>query len=133
MAAFEFCPDSQVPETISPPPVEATSMNGWSFSSRPSVPYQRKFKIKLHGLVWYLNTATGLYDELTDPRHNARVLEKFYQAHQTWKEFTWRHPHLGMMTCKFAEKLDVPAGISNSGGVLEALEVTLMESNPAYT
>jgi hypothetical protein len=132
MAVFDFCPNSQVPETISPAAAEATSMNGWSFSARPSVPYQRKFKIKLYGLMWYLDPITGLYDELTDLTHNARVLEEFYREHLTWKEFTWTHPHIGVLNVKFAEKVDVPAGIENSGGALEGLEITLIESNPGF-
>lgn len=129
---FDFCPDTLVPETIPPEPVVGVSMNGWEFSSKPAVPYRRKFKITLHGLTWYL-LPNGLYDEVTDPTHNARLLEKFYQAHEKWREFDWTHPHIGMLVVKFAAPVNVPAAIPNSGGLVSALEVTLIESNPGFS
>lgn len=132
METFGFCPGSQVPETIAPKSGSATSMNGWTFTSRPAIPYQRTFKVSLYGLRWYTASGTGLYDEATDPTHNARALETFFQRHQTWKEFTWTHQHIGAIVCKFSESVDVPAAIQNSNGLLDKLEVTLIESNPAF-
>jgi len=129
---FNFCPDRLVPETIPPEPTAVTSMNGWEFSSRPTVPYRRKFKITLHGLQWYLN-ADGSYDEASNPQFNARKLELFYAAHQRWREFNWFHPHLGtLLAVKFSAPVTVPAGIPNSNGILNPLEITMIESNPGY-
>src|SRR3546814_2504693 len=88
LETFNFCPNSLVPETVPPEPTSVMSMNGWDFSQKPSVPYRRKFKVALHGMNWYL-LANGLYDEVTDPTHNARLLEKFYQRHQLHAEFNW--------------------------------------------
>lgn len=133
MADFTFCPGSLVPETLTPDTTDAVSLNGWSFSARPSVPFQRKFKVTLHGLSWYLNAATNLYDSTTNPTKNARALELFYQTHQTWKSFNWTHPHLGLLVCKFAQKVEVPAAIPDSGGFIEPLTITLVENNPAFT
>lgn len=129
---FNFCPESQVAETLPPEPVQGVSMNGWQFSARPSIPYQRKFKLTLHGLRWFLN-ANGTYDETTSATSNARVLEKFYQTNGTWDTFTWAHPHLGVtLTCRFASPVTVPAALVNSNGILEPLEITLVEHNPGY-
>jgi hypothetical protein len=66
------------------------------FSSKPKVPYQKTFVVKLQGMRWYLKR-TGLYDEVTDPRYNARLLELFYEAHGTWEAFDFPHPHLGVI------------------------------------
>lgn len=130
---FNFCPNYQVAETLPPEPQQIQSMNGWAFSSRPAVPYQRKFKLTLHGLRWLLNS-DGTYDETTTVTLNARVLEKFYQARGTWDTFTWRHPHLGVdLVCRFASALAVPASIENSNGLLNPLEVTLIEHNPGFS
>jgi hypothetical protein len=70
-------------------------MNGWFFSSKPKVPYQKTFVVKLQGMRWYLQP-NGLYDEVTNPRYNARRLELFYEAHGMWKPFDFPHPHLGV-------------------------------------
>ena len=131
LETFAFCPNTLVPETIPPEPVAGVSMNGWEFSSRPAVPYRRKFKVTLHGLTWYL-TSGGLYDTVPDPGHNARRLEIFYQQHERWREFLWHHPHIGELAVKFAAPVNVPAGISNSGGLIAALEVQFIESQPGH-
>lgn len=128
---FNFCPDRLVPETVPPEPTAVTSFNGWEFTSRPTVPFRRKFRVTLYGLIWYLD-AGGFYDATTDPEFNARRLELFYQAHQRWREFQWIHPHIGPMLVKFASPFTVPAGIPNSMGRCGPLEITLIESNPGY-
>lgn len=132
MATFDFCPNTLVPETLPPEAGRVMSMNGWEFTSRPAVPYRRKFKVTLYGMRWYLSNA-GLYDASTDPQRNARRLELFYQGHETWKEFDWVHPHIGNLKVKFSESVAVPAAMPNSGGLIEKLEVTLIESNPGFT
>lgn len=132
MEEFNFCPNSLVPERIAPAPQSGLSMNGWEFTSRPAVPFRPRYKLTLYGLRWHLDAESRFFDELTDYEHNARALENFYSEHQTWKEFLWVHPHIGSMVCKFAEKLDIPAGIPNSGGLIEKVEVNLIESNPRF-
>ena len=133
METFGFCPDGRVPTTL-PPDVGNgfTSNTGWNFSARPTAPYQRRFKVKLYGLRWHIDEATGLYDVDETPNVNARVLEIFYAQHQTWRPFAFDHPHLGPMTCRFATPVQVPEGVENGGGHIDAVEVTLIEHNPGY-
>lgn len=128
---FSFCPDSLVAETLPPEPVQGTSMNGWTFTSKPKVPFQKKFRVTLHGLRWVLQ-ADGTYDTTTTPTINARVLEQFYQSNQTWDSFTWAHPHLGSLTCRFAEPVTIPASLANSNGYLDPVEVVLVQHDPGY-
>lgn len=134
MATFDFCPERYVPETL-PPEVGGatmTSNTGWNFSARPSAPYQRRFKLTLYGLRWYLVDATGLYDAATNRQFNAKALEEFYAEHQTWKVFDFNHQHLGLLQCRFAAVVQVPAGAINSGGQVDPVEVTLVHHNPGY-
>lgn len=134
MAVFTFAPERYVPESL---PRESSSpslvtMNGWQFSSKPTTPYQRRFKLTLYGMRWYtLNS--GLFDEETNSNFNARALEKFYEAHELWKPFDFTHQHLGFMSCRFASPLTVPAGEQNSGGLIKAVEVNLIQHNPGYS
>lgn len=128
---FDFCPNGTVPEIIPPESPTVVSLNGWTFSSKPSVPYQKKFRVTLHGMRWYLQ-ANGLFDETTDLQHNARRLEKFYETNGTWDNFQWTHPHLGVLTVRFASPVQIPAGIPNSNGLVPAFEVTLLHHNPGY-
>lgn len=128
---FNFAPNSLVPETLPPDPVQGVSLGGWSFNSKPTVPFQRKFKVTLHGMRWIL-ASNGLYDITTTTTINARVLEIFYKDNGVWSSFSWAHPHLGTLTCRFASPLTVPAAIPGSGGWLEPLEVMLIEHSPTF-
>lgn len=134
MATFNFCPERNVPETL---PREgnnsAVTMNSWQFNAKPTTPYVRKFKVTLHGLVWYLNQATGLYDSTTNPNFNARALEIFYEQHETWRPFVFNHQHFGPLNCRFSAPLTVPAGLKDSGGRLGPIEMTLIQHNPGYS
>ena len=129
---FNFCPGSLVPETLVPEQLSVMSLNGWTFSAKPNVPYQKSFKVTLHGLRWYLN-ADGTFDRLSDRQHNARVLEEFYEKNGTWDSFDWFHPHFGNLKVRFKALVQIPAAISNSGGLCNPLEITLIHHNPGYT
>lgn len=132
MDTFTFCPNGTVPETLPREPLQAMSLNGWTFTARPTTPFQRKFRVKLHGLKWFLS-ANNTYDELQHYSINARALELFYQDHETWAPFYWNHPHLGRLTCRFAAPVLVPAGTPNASGLLaDPLEITLIEHDPGY-
>jgi hypothetical protein len=124
---FDFSPESQVPETLTRETSNTVTMNGWLFSARPTSPMQRRFRVRLHGLKWYLNDVDDTYDSTTDPTHNARAVELFYEAHEMWNPFTWTHPHLGSLTVRFAAPVNVPAAPPGGDGLLEPLEVTLVE------
>lgn len=130
---FDFCPARMVARTK--PPVNENrgmSMNGWHFSSKPSVPYQKTFVVKLQGLRWYL-TGSGAYDIGTDPYFNARRLELFYEQNGTWDNFFFPHPHFGTLPCRFAEPVEVPEAVPNSGGLIEGFDITLVHHNPGYS
>lgn len=129
---FDFAPGRLVPKT-KPPRVEGKgmSMNGWFFSARPSVPYQKQFTVTLHGMTWYLQQ-NDLFDTTTNPYFNARRLELFYERNGTWDNFDFPHPHLGVIRCRFLEPVEVPEGIPNSNGLIEAFEVQLVHHNPGY-
>ena len=134
MATFDFSPGRTVPETLPPELGGATftSATGWNFSSRPTAPYQRRFRLQLYGLRWYLD-ANDLFDYATNPQFNANALERFYAEHLTWKPFDYQHPHIaGLISCRFAAAVQVPKGVVNSGGEIEVVEVTLVEHNPRY-
>lgn len=135
MAVFDFCPSRNVPETL-PRQTEGVSiitMGGWQFSSKPTTPYQKRFKVTLYGLRWYVNSTTGLFDNTTNPTFNAKRLEEFYEQHELWKAFDFPHQHLGTLSCRFAEPLIVPAGLQNSGGLIEKVEMNLIHHNPGYS
>lgn len=129
---FIFAPDRNVPETLPREAATAMSFNGWSFTARPTTPYQRKFKITLHGMRWYTNPTTGLWDTATNPNFNARLLEMFYEAHETWDPFTFNHQHFGPLLVRFANAVTVPKGRENSGGFIDAFEIQLIHHNPGY-
>lgn len=132
---FDFCLNSRVVTNI-PREGGGTTMssNGWQHSSRPATPYQQQFKVMLHGLRWYLDPQTDFYDPFTDPEHNARRLELFYQEHEKWKPFKFQHPHLGYqpIECRFAAAVSVPAGMETGHGLLEPLEILLIHHNPEF-
>jgi len=115
-----------------PEPMLGVSMNGWNFSSKPNIPYQRRFKIKLHGLRWYTDPTTDLYDETINPNFNARALETFYARHEAWNPFLFNHQHIGQLTCRFGSAVSVPAAPPQSGGWLDVVEVMLIHHNPGY-
>lgn len=132
---FNFCPDRNVPETL---PREGgapvVTMGGWQFSARPTAPYQKRFRIKLYGLRWYVNAATGLFDTTTDANFNARALEMFYERHELWKPFNFPHQHFGTLEVRFNAPLTIPAGTANSGGRIgEGVEMQLIHNNPSYS
>lgn len=129
---FNFSPFRNVPETIPPEPMSGLTMNGWQFSSKPNIPYQKRFRIKLYGLRWYTVVGTELYDETTNPNFNARLLELFYQRHQTWNPFIFPHQHIGNLTCRFTAPLMLPAAPQGANGWLEGVEINLIHHNPGY-
>lgn len=129
---FNFCPTSLVPETLPPEPSAIMSMNGWAFSAKPTVPYQKTFKVTLYGMRWYLNS-NGTFDTTSDPTHNARALEQFYETNGVWDNFLWVHPHLGSLTVRFKAAVMIPAGLTNSNGLCAPLEITLLHHNPSFT
>lgn len=129
---FNFAPNSQVPTILPPDPQSGVSMNGWTFTSRPNVPYQKKFKVVLYGMRWYTNRLTDMFDTATHPTHNARKLELFYEKHGVWLPFVWKHPHLGLLNVRFNSPLQIPEGMPNSGGLIDKVEMTFIHHDPGF-
>lgn len=132
MDIFDFAPDRNVPETLPRDAASGMTMNGWNFSARPTTPYQRTYRVTLHGMRWYTHPVTGLWDVTTNRFFNARRLEEFYERHETWDPFTWYHQHFGELTVRFKNPLTVPKGEINSGGLIPAFEMQLIHHNPSY-
>lgn len=128
---FNFCPNSLVPVTVPPEAQPFITMNGWAASARPNIPYQKRFKVTLHGLRWYLDGA-GLYDVTSNPTTNARALELFYERHGVWRPFNWTHPHMGALVVTFQAPVTVPAAMANSAGLIDPLEINLLHYNPGF-
>lgn len=129
---FDFCPNTRVAEELPPDEQETTSMNGWDFIAKPSIPYRAKWKVTLEGLRWRLNAAgTGL-DLATDPTLNAGRLEQFYRSHRKHVPFNFQHEYRGLVLVRFASPLAVPKAIQNSNGLVAPLEMTLIHHNPGF-
>lgn len=128
---WDFCLKTLVVENLPPQQGGGMSMNGWSFSSKPNVPYQYIFKVTVQDLRWYLQS-NGLYDNTTDTTRNARRFEEFVRTNGNWDAFDFPHPHLGTIKCKFKNLPAVPKAIPNSGGLIDAFEVELIHDNPAF-
>lgn len=131
MDTWDFCPKYMVARTQPPQASQAMSMNGWPFTAKPKIPYQRTFVVKLQGMYWYLKQ-TGQYDYSTNLRYNAARLEQFYAEHGLWQSFMYPHPHLGAIECRFSVALAVPEAMVNAGGLVDGFDVTLVEHNPGY-
>lgn len=132
MATFDFCPDTQVPEMLPREQASVVTMNGWTFTSKPTTPFVKSYKLTLHGLYWFLD-ANEEFDHTTDAEHNARALELFYEEHELWKPFDWTHPHTGVEEpYRFKIPVTVPKAIPNSNGLIEPLEIQLIQHNPGY-
>lgn len=108
------------------------SMNGWPFTAKPKVPYQREFKVTLQGLRWYLNVGGTALDETTDTKKNVGRLLRFYRDHRLWDSFLYNHEYLGAIRVRFSKPVTVPKGLGDTGGKLDSIEVNLIEHNPSF-
>lgn len=133
METFNFCPNSLVPEMLPREQSQIMSLGGWSFSSKPTVPFVKTYRLTLYGLYWFLDEYDRFNPAVT-PEINARALELFYERHELWRPFLWTHPHIGSQAeYRFKNIVTVPKALPNSNGLVDALEVQLIEHNPGYT
>lgn len=101
------------------------------FSSAPTSPSQRTFKLAMVGIQYFLNGSGNIYagnaltDAPLDYARNAKRLEDFYVEHKQWKEFIYPHPVYGNLTCKFGKPLALPKLVGN--GVIGAFDLELRE------
>lgn len=132
MDTFDFCPKSLVPEMLPREQASVVTMNGWTFSAKPTTPFVKSYRLTLYGLRWFLDN-NDYFDDSTNPTINASRLENFYQQHELWKPFLWTHPHTGVEKAyRFKTPVTVPKALPNSGGLIDALEVQIIEHNPGY-
>lgn len=129
---FDFCPNSKVVVEIPPDEPGVATMNGWEFRPRPKVPYRPTFKITLHGMRWYLNSAGTALDVTTNPTLNAGRLLNFYKSNRTWDVFTFNHEYLGSLVVRFNKPVSIPPAEGESKGLIKAFEVELIQNNPAW-
>ena len=127
---FDFCDTSRVIKETAPETPAGTDMNGWTFTSKPSVPYRRSFTVKLAGMRWYVSG--GALDITTNPKKNIGRLLKFYRDNQRWGVFDLNHEYLGNILCQFAAPVNPPEGLPDSDGLVETFEVQLLHYNPGY-
>lgn len=133
MAVFNFCPNSLVPELIPREGPSVVTMNGWTFTSKPTTPFVKSWNVTLSGLHWRLDE-NDHYDATDRPETNAKALEDFYQAHEMWAPFNWTHPHTGQLgEYRFKAPVVVPKALPNSGGLIEPFQIQLIEHNPGYS
>src|SRR5688572_32986919 len=109
METFSFAPNSLVSETLNRENNNAITMGVWRFTSRPTSPQQLQYRVRLHGLKWYL-AGDFMYDTVTIPNYTARLLEVFYEERALWKGFQWVHPYRGQGVVRSAPPVNVPAG-----------------------
>jgi hypothetical protein len=128
---FDFCKHSRVIKELAPEEAGTINMGGWDFSAKPVHPYRRSFVVKLHGLRWYVDSAGG-YDYTLDSEHNAARLLKFYEKHRLFAPFVLNHETYGRIECRFKSQVNIEPAIGNSGGLIEAFDVTLIHHNPGY-
>ena len=127
---FDFCTKSRVAVELAPDTGTAVDMNGWEFTSRPNVPYRRKFTVTLTGLRWYMGN--NVLDTASNPEYNAGRLLNFYRQNQMWDVFAYNHEYLGNILCRFASPLNIPKGLPDSQGKIDPLDVQLIHYNPAF-
>ncbi len=96
------------------------------YAAPDPAPDQRIFVLTLTGMQYFV-TGGGAIDTVTQPGRNMKVLENFYNTHRLHSSFTFNHPILGTLTCKFNRPLEIPVGITGGNGVLEPFEVELIE------
>lgn len=99
---------------------------GWVFTSKPDAPDQRTFTLQFAGLGYFFNSSGNVSPTVISDR-NLRRFEEFYQRHNTHTAFLWTHPVWGELRVKFKKPLDIPYGLEDGGGHVEAFEIELIE------
>ncbi len=124
MAIFDF--PMHTFSTENPESSFRAKMGGsYVFSAPPAAPDQRIFKLKFRAMKYFV-TAGGI-DINVKPEINLARLELFYATHKTHATFTYPHPVYGDVVCSFNKPLIVPAGTEGGGGIVENIEVELLE------
>tara|TARA_Y100001933_G_C18722115_1_gene447897 strand:+ start:230 stop:634 length:405 start_codon:yes stop_codon:yes gene_type:complete len=105
--------------------------NSYTFASKPTSPSQRRFKLDMLGIQYFLDENDEILGgdaEIDAPfayERNAKRLEEFYLAHKQWKSFLFNHPVWGQLEVRFGKPLELPKTVGN--GVLGAFNIELLE------
>lgn len=100
--------------------------NSYQFDSPPDSPDQRIFTLMLQGMTYFVDASDAL-DRLYEPSRNLALLEDFYNTHKRATPFILEHPVYGQVVCKFNRPLNIPEGISGGSGLVDIIEVELIE------
>lgn len=120
----EFLFDYHTPTTSYPDNgLRGTLGNSYTFTVKPVAPPQRTLTLNFEQMTIFGN-ADGSPDYTTQVAINFNALEKFYQEHQLWRTFLYRHPIYGMLRVRFDEPLTTP---KSKNGYTEAFSVKLQE------
>lgn len=109
----------------------ATLGGSYQFAAEPVVPDQREFVLRFEALQFFTqwDEANGLWvpDRTRLPEINLWLLDDFYRAHRTWKSFIYLNPLYGQVEVKFSTPLEIPHGTKGGNGVVQGIEVRLLE------
>lgn len=125
MEVFDF--DYHKSTTAYPEQPRIQLGKSWVFSPQPSAPDQRVITLYFNGMYYYCDPITGVPNDSVNPKLNFWRLEKFYQYHGTWRDFSYVHPVYGALVCKFNKPLQTPKPVDNVAGLLEAFSVEFLE------
>ena len=100
--------------------------NSYQFDAPPSAPDQRIFVLRLQGMAYFVDVNDNI-DLNYEPGRNVAVLEQFYNNHKRAVPFLFNHPVYGSVVCKFNRPLVIPEGIAGGTGLVQNIEVELIE------
>jgi hypothetical protein len=69
----------------------------------------------------------GSIDRSVHPEYNLALLDDFYGLHKLHATFTYNHPVYGPLSCRFNKPLKIPEGKEGGNGVVENIEIELVE------
>lgn len=125
MELFDF--DYHKTTTAYPEGTRIQLGKSYIFAAQPTAPDQRVITLYFNAMYYFCDPLTGAMNDSVQPKLNFWRLEKFYQAHQTWRNFQYVHPVYGMLVCKFNKPLQTPKPVDNHGGLLESFSVEFLE------
>lgn len=97
----------------------------YTYTAPPEAPDQRKFTLKFRALRYFVRN--GQIDPTVEAEINLAALDNFYQLHKMHATFTYPHPVYGDLACRFSKPLEIPSGTAGGNGVVENIEVELVE------
>lgn len=101
--------------------------SGYTFTSAPDAPIQREFTLNLSGYKYFQNL-DGTIDYTTNATlNNIGALEQFLAPKGQWDPFLFEHPIYGPVVVLVSVPLQIPKGLPGGNGVVDDLQITLLE------